>query len=162
MASTPTQLRDEIRRNLAFALTAADETNADLCVLRSAARWKCHKGPSDATAAAAYRFVLDGALDLQTAISECKVICNTAIAFNAANFATFQLVQNDGIGGADVVIGTLDTSAVSFVAKIARSMTLTAATQLVPAGKQLEVVMTKSGTGVVTDSLSFIIKGLPV
>ena len=162
MASTPTQLRDEIRRNVAFAITAADDTNADNCVLRSAVKWSSNKAATDATAATAYRIVLDASLDLQSFISECKVVCNTAIAFNAANFVTIQLVQNDGLGGADVVIGAVDTSAVSFVAKVARSMTMTAAAQLVPAAKQLEIVITKAGTGVSTDALSFIVKGLPV
>jgi len=162
MASTPTQVRDEIRRNLAFAITAADETNADNCVLRSAARWMAHKGPTDATATTAYRLVLDATLDLQVLISECKVVSNTVIAFNAANYVTIALVYNDGAAGADVTIATLDTTAVSFAAKIARSMTITAANALVAAGKQLEIVITKAGTGVATDALSFIVKGLPV
>ena len=162
MASTPSQFRDQIKRDLFFTNSATDDTTADLMIARPACRWVTNKTTTDAAGTTAYRIVLDPGLDLQTLVSSVTVVSNTNATFNGTNFATIQLVYNDGAAGSDVVVGTVDTSAVSFVAKIGRLMALTAANVLIPAGKQLEVVITKAGTGIALDAISVIVKGFPV
>lgn len=153
-------VRDSLRAAMAAA-TATQQALVDNILARAAAKWSWNKAPTDAAASTAYRIALDASLDFQTLISECKVVANTTVASDPANYATIALVYNDGAGGADTTIATLDTSATALTAKVARSMAVTAANQVVPAGKQLEIVITKAGTGVALPSVSAIVKGYP-
>ena len=73
------------------------------------------------------------------------------VAFNATNFATVDVLKSTA-GGASTVIATINTSAVSWVAKTPITLAITAANQQLEAGDSLTIRVVKSGTGVAITS----------
>lgn len=74
---------------------------------------------------------------------------DAAVTANGTNFGTLTLSFDDGAGGAATSVASVDTSAVSWVAGTRVTFTITAANALVASGKQLKLVKTHGGTGVV-------------
>lgn len=155
------RLRDLVKRVVGFGDASSDDTAVDKILLRPCAKWVVSGADIDA-ANQAYRFVLDPSLDQRTFIESVTVVCSATAAANGTNYKTITLVNNDGAAGSDTTIGTVDTSATGFTAKVGRTMTLTAANQVVAAGQQLEVAVAVAGTGVALTGLSVIVKGYPI
>lgn len=147
----------DIWRRLIQAVGSTEEAVADKAgparYVRSAYR------PLDATAATVYRIPIDYAIDHAIKIEEAKVCLQANVTADGTNYKTITLVYNDGAAGSDTTIGTVDTSATGFTAKVARALTLTAANQVIPVGSQLEWVVAAAGTGVALTAGSFIVKG---
>lgn len=156
MPVTSTNVRD-IWRRLISAVGSTEEAVADKL---GPARYNkgVHK-IADAAAADILRLTFETATDADLKIDECKVTLSAAVALNGATYATLSLVYNDGAGGANTTIGTLDTSATAFVANVPRAMTLTDANRVVPAGSMLQLVQAKASTGVIVAAGSAIVKG---
>lgn len=83
-------------------------------------------------------------------VSAASIILTAAVAFNATNYRIFTLFNRGQAGAGTIVVATLDTSAVAFVADDERAMTLsgTPANLVLVKGDVLELVETVAGTGV--------------
>ena len=155
------KLVDLVKRIVGFGDAASDDEYAVKMLLRPATKWVVHGEPTD-TANDSYRYVLDGGLDSRVFIEEVKVVCDDTVTANGTNYKTISLVNNDAAAGSDTTIGSLSTASTGFTGKVARSMTLTAANQVVASGQQLEVVVAATAAGVVLTGLSVIVKGRPI
>jgi hypothetical protein len=76
---------------------------------------------------------------------------NIAVTANGTNYKTVTVAYNDGAGGSDVTLATVDTSTTSWVAGTTVSIPLTGTTGnlVVPKGRALKISVAHSGTGVV-------------
>lgn len=158
MATTGTQLRQLLRKNVVASEDSTGDTLSDATIGQHPVAGRVVKSGADAAAGTAYRFVLDPSTATAALVQSASVVVDTAVTANATNFATIALVYNDGAGGADTTIGTLDTSTTGFTAKVARTLTLTAANVLIPASRQVEWVVTKANAGVSLATTSFVLK----
>jgi hypothetical protein len=87
----------------------------------------------------------------------------------AANtdFATISLVYNNGGGGADTVVASANTANVvgalgAVTANIPASVTINTSNQVIPAGSQVMVIVTKSGAGKALPQLTHSVRVLPI
>lgn len=114
---------------------------------------------SNATYNSTYTF--DDSLAVGLRIRSCKFVPTEALVADNSNYADIDLVWNDGAGGADTTIASLNTKVTgtgNWVADIAESLTLDNAEVKVAAGSQLQVKITKQGSGVAVPAGTFILK----
>jgi len=81
-----------------------------------------------------------------------KLVAKANIAQTNTNFATINLVYNDGTGNADTVIASANTenktgALGAVTSAVPLSFTLTAANARIPAGSCVQIKVTKSGAG---------------
>jgi hypothetical protein len=101
----------------------------------------------DAAAGTATAETIIGYVKNPGSISGCLYTPSAAVVFNAANYATINIIQRNGIGGAPLTVASYATSAVGFSAFQPASLGVLANALLVP-GSVLSYTVTKAGAGV--------------
>ena len=137
-----TRAADNANKHVAhlFAKTAADTMAADTTAERTCSfRVPAH--------------CLDG-----IRVTRVSLLPQAACTANGTNFATVTVAANGG-SGARTTVATIDTSAVSWVAFTALSMTLQAAANLVVAvGGQFTIAIAKAAAGVVVPIFDVVVE----
>ncbi len=125
--------------------------------------------PLDASINTASTHTLDQATLVQMRASTFKVVVGTSITAANTNVATIALVYNNGNGGSDTTICSANTATTAgggtgdITAGTAYSFTANTTNALIPAGSQVQVKVTKAGTGgLALPALSFELKAVPV
>lgn len=153
-AGTGQQVRDAIRR-----LMGTNDSTGDGEVDAVFARQQYNWGKVLDTAAGT-DFIWHGPVTkAQFLVDSVTLGVDLAVTFDATNYSTIALAYDDGAGGSATTVATLATSAVSWVVGTRVTLAITAANALVPAGKQLKLVKTHAGSGVVMGSGQVDVKG---
>ena len=112
---------------------------------------------------------LDASTLAQFKVTGFKVTAHAAVTSDNSNFTWINLVYNNGAGGSDTVVATVNTATTlgggtgNLAADQPKAITLVANNNVVvPAGSQLMIKTLKAGTGVSLPILSFDVKGAPV
>lgn len=117
----------------------------------------------DAAAGTVSTYGLDDSTGARFKVTSAVYVPHAALTANDTNYGTVSLVYNDGIGGADVVVATMQTTITAgtgdWVAFVNEPLTVTAANAVIPTGKQLAVKFTKTASGVAIPAGSLIVKG---
>lgn len=111
-------------------------------------------------------FVLDPATDYQMKVEEYKVAATGAITAANTDFATFDLMYNNGNGGAFTTVASANTenktgSLGAVTANIPVAVTVTAANAVIPAGSQIVIRVSKSGAGKKLPQLTHVVRVKP-
>lgn len=124
--------------------------------------------PLDASINTTSTHTLDQNTAVQFRVNTFKVVVGTTITSANTNVATIALVYNNGAGGADTTIASINTATTAgggtgdITAGTAYSFSCNGQTSTVAAGSQLQIKITKSGTGgLALPFLSFEVKGTP-
>lgn len=122
--------------------------------------------PLDAATSTSATYTCDELVPRRFRVDTVKIVPHVALTADNTNNAVFQLVANNGNGGGDTVIATINTAATAaggsgnWTADIGVALPVTAANALVAASSQLQLRMTKAGAGgIATPALSVIVKG---
>jgi hypothetical protein len=122
-----------------------------------------HKG--DTVAATNSSYCVDNDVECGFRVTSCTFVPSAALTSDNTNYATLQLVSNNGNGGADTVIATCNTKnsagggTGSWVADIGEALTITAADAAVAEGSQVQLRVLKIASGVNVPAGSFVLKG---
>ncbi len=109
--------------------------------------------PLDASINTASTHTLDQSTNITMVAKTFKVVTDTNITGTNTNVANFSLVYNNGAGGTDTVLCTINTAASNnsgtgnITAGTAYSFALTAANVRIPSGSQVQIKTTKAGAG---------------
>jgi hypothetical protein len=100
----------------------------------------------------AHTYTVDPSTLVRFKVSSFKMTAAVNIAAANTNYATVQLVYNNGNGGSDTVIAAANTenksgSLGAVTSAIPASFTVTAANAVVPSGSCVQIKVTKSGAG---------------
>lgn len=124
--------------------------------------------PLDASINTASTHTLDQSTAIQFRAKTFKVVVGTTISAANTNVATMALVYNNGAGGSDTTIASINTATTAgggsgdITAGTAYAFTLNTSNVVIPAGSQVQVKVTKSGAGgLALPFLSFELKGVP-
>lgn len=109
--------------------------------------------PLDASINTASTHTLDQNTGVTMLAKTFKVIVGTNVTADNTNNATIALVYNNGAGGSDTTVATINTAASAaggtgnITAGTAYALTINATNARIPAGSQIQVKVTKSGAG---------------
>lgn len=124
--------------------------------------------PLDASINTASTHTLDQSTAVAFRVKTFKVMVGTTITSANTNVATIALVYNNGAGGADTTIASMNTATTAgggtgdITAGTAYSFSLNTSNISVPASSQLQIKITKSGQGgLALPFSSFEVKGGP-
>ena len=130
----------------------------------SSVKYKIDK-PADAATSTSATYTLDYSVPSSFRVDAVKYVPHAALTANNSNLATLKLVTNNGNGGSDTVVATINTAAAAaggtgnWTADIGQALTVTAANAVVTSGSQLQFKMTKGGAAVIVPAGSLIVKG---
>lgn len=121
---------------------------------------------ADAATSTSATYTMDYSVPTRFRVDACKIVPHASLTSDNTNNATFQLVSNNGNGGSDTVIATINTATTAgggsgnWTADIGVALTVTAANAVVSSGSQLQLRQTKSGVAAVSvPACSIIVKG---
>lgn len=158
---TSQKLADKLR-----ALLGADPSNAAYITLiegwlNKPVTYRCDRtidlnvsvaGGTTIAGNATSQHTLDANTQFQVTAKSFKIITNANVTAANTNCATFALVYNNGNGGTDTTIATINTATTAgggsgnLTVGVPFSVPLTAANVVVPAGSQIQIKVTKAGT----------------
>lgn len=150
-ADTISKFRDEFVAGFAPQFDSASQNVAD-GFLKQCYCYNVDR-PFDANSNSTSIHTLDASTNGVMTITSFKVCLRTTLTSANTNVATFALVYNDGAAGADTTIASLNTATTAgggtgdITAEIPMAITLNTSNIQVPAGKQLQIKVTKSGAG---------------
>lgn len=107
----------------------------------------------DASINTAGTYTLDQSTGLSITALTFKVITHANVTAVNTNTAVFSLVYNNGNGGTDTTIASINTATTAgggsgdITALVPLSIAVNSSTQVIPAGSQVQVKITKEGTG---------------
>lgn len=157
MAVTGDKLRSEVKRNLGFGVTAAE----DLLVDRAMCRMRYMGYVATNVAGATFALVLTNDVGTQFLVDSVKVIPSAAVTASDSVYATLTLSYDDGAGGSKTTVAVQTTKITGgsgdWVAEVGVPITITAANALVPSGKQLTMSKAFASTGTVIPAGSLVI-----
>jgi hypothetical protein len=120
----------------------------------------------DAATSTSSTFTFDYSTPNRFRVDAVKVVPHAALTSENTNNATIALVYNNGNGGSDTTVATINTATTAaggsgdWTAGVGVAVTITAANAVVPSGSQLQVKITKNGAGaIITPTASVIVKG---
>lgn len=121
--------------------------------------------PADAATSTTSAYTLDYSVPTRFRVDAVKYVPHATLTADNTNLATLALVANNGNGGADTTIATINTAATAgggsgnWSADVGVALTVTAANAVVTSGSQLQLRITKGGAAVVVPAGSLILKG---
>ena len=153
----------------AFAALFAPDMNATALALADSMLQQelsySRSQPVDAAASTAGTRTFDQSTSFPMVVKAFKIITSGNVTADDTNYATVALVYNDGAGGSDTTIASKTTKITggtgNLTAGIAYSFAITAANARIPAGSQVQVKVTKAGTGVSLPVSTFELKCAP-
>lgn len=160
----PISTAGELREAL-YGLLGGNNTAAQAIIDGFAkVRYTVHK-MADAATSTSTAFTFDNSVPNRFRVDSCKIIPHASLTASNADNATLQLVANNGNGGSDTVIATINTATTAgggsgnWTADIGVALTVTAANAVVASGSQVQLRITKSGAAVVVPAGSVVLKG---
>ncbi len=128
-------------------------------------KYTAHK-MADAATSTSTTFTIDTSVPARFRVDSVKFVPHAAVTAENTNNATFALVSNNGNGGSDTTIATINTATTAgggsgnLTADIGLAITITAANAVVSSGSQLQIKTTKAGAGGLSlPAGSFVVKG---
>ncbi len=110
-------------------------------------------GVLDASTNTAGTYTLDQSTSLPLTVKTFKVIVYANVTADDTNNATFALVYNNGNGGSDTTIASGNHATTgsgglgTLTSAIATSISINSTNQVIPAGSQVQIKITKAGAG---------------
>lgn len=123
---------------------------------------------ADAALTTVHSYTLDPNTSVRMQITSAQLTPTNTLTAANTHTATFSLVYNNGNGGSDTTIATINTATTAaggsgnWTAGIPVSLTITAANAVVPAGSLLAWKCTKDGNGAATPTYSACVKAKPI
>ncbi len=120
---------------------------------------------ADAATSTTATYTLDYSTPGRFRVDAVTYVPHAALTADNTNLATLELGYNNGNGGSDTGIATINTAATAgggsgnWTADIGVALTITAANSVVPSGSQVQWNLTKGGAAVVVPAGSLIMKG---
>jgi hypothetical protein len=157
----------ELREALYGLLGGHSTASKALIDTLSAVQYKVDK-PADAATSTTSTYTLDYSTGPRFRVDAVKYVPGASLTADNTNLATLELVYNNGNGGSDTVIATVNTAATAgggtgnWTADIGVAVTVTAANSVVPAGSQIQLNIAKSGAAVIVPAGTLIVKGTRV
>jgi hypothetical protein len=112
--------------------------------------------------------MLDASVDIAFIVTSVKVSVSANVTSDNTNNAVFSLVYNNGNGGSDTTIATINTATTAgggtgnITKDTPTTVTITAANSRVPAGQSVYWKVTKQGAGGLAVHHSFAVKARPI
>lgn len=165
--TTGSQFRDEFRNVFAPDSNTTAQALAD-AVFDQPFMYRCDR-PYDANANSTSVHTLDTSTATQVRVKTFKWGLRASVTSDNTNNATVALVYNNGNGGSDTTVATINTATTAgggsgnITLEVPYSVAVTAANAIIPSGSQLQVKVTKSGAGgLALPHSSFEVKAAPV
>jgi hypothetical protein len=157
----------ELREALYGLLGGHSAASKALIDTLSAVQYKVDK-VADAATSTTSTYTLDYSTGPRFRVDAVKYVPHASLTSDNTNLATLELVYNNGNGGSDTVIATINTATTAgggsgnWTADIGVALAVTAANAVVPAGSQVQLNVTKGGAAVIVPAGSLIMKGTRV
>ncbi len=154
----------ELREALQALLGGTSDAAKTLIDNLSMVKYKVDK-VADAATSTTSTYTLDYSTPGRFRVDAVRYVPHVALTSSNTDNATLELVYNNGNGGSDTVIATINTATTAgggsgnWTADIGVALAITAANSVVPSGSQLQLNVAKSGAAVIVPAGSLIMKG---